>query len=119
MVYLEIVVLCVQHGTFWNFPNVSGKVSGIFNRCFHIAEYNLSRANMPNVTEFTADCWSLNTHKASLNMENARFDNMSNLNLGYEGGVSNIRAYNLYAPKLNIDVGFSIIDVNFAIWNLN
>lgn len=69
---------------------------------------------MPNVTEFTADCWSLNTHKAPLNMENARFDNMSNLNIYHDSGVLSIKASNLYAPKLNINVGLSILDVNLS-----
>ena len=69
---------------------------------------------MPNVTEFTADCWSLNTHKAPLNMETARFDNMSNLNIYHDSGVLSIKASNLYAPKLNINVGLSILDVNLS-----
>lgn len=102
------------NGTFWNFPNLTGNISRIFNGCWHLTSYNFAYAKLPNLAGFNSSCWVNAPHRLPLILNNAKLDNIESLGLPLDGSITRVEAINLYAPKLNLNLTMNIQNINFA-----
>ena len=109
-------------GTFWNFPNVSGNLCGVFNGCTRLTKYNFVSANMPNVTGIPSNFFTSNTYRAPIDMSNSRFDNLTSIAMVWSG-TNDINMYNMYAPNLTLNhiipasINLANATINSMQWN--